>query len=169
MRRVIPLVLDDDVPEAILGWIAKANLRDLDVLQKKEGALEELLHSRRIREQFFWSLACQSSFEGLVAQLFKAFPEDPWVQALHDEVHSSTAQIGGDASGLVGLLQSGEVAEYVKPKKLQVLLDEIHKQNEGQSHFEQMAVALLLEHKGLIDEEEREELLAHWASKPDEA
>ena len=109
MRRVIPLVLDDDVPEAILDWIAKANLRDLDVRQKKEGALEELLHSRRIREQFFWSLACQSSFEGLVAQLFKAFPEDPWVQALHDEVHSSTAQTGGDASGLVGLLQSAEV------------------------------------------------------------
>ena len=100
MRRVIPLVLDDDVPEAILDWIAKANLRDLDVLQKKEGALEELLHNRRIREQFFWSLACQSSFEGLVAELYKAFSEDPWVQALHDEVYSSTAQNGGDASGL---------------------------------------------------------------------
>ena len=36
----------------------------------------------------------------------------------------------------------------------------------GRLRLEQMAVALLLEHKGLIDEEEREELLAQWASKP---
>ena len=69
----------------------------------------------------------------------------------------------------MALLESEEVADYVKPKKLQALLDGFRNKEGGRLRLEQMAVALLLEHKGLIDEEEREELLTQWASQPDDA
>jgi len=108
----------------------------------------------------------QESLTDFIQTMASALPDDPWVLALEQEVLSSNTHHGSGTTHLFGLLQSDEVAEYVKPKKLQVLLDETQGQKEGLAGLEQLALALLLEHKGLIDEEEREELLAQWASKP---
>lgn len=159
MRRVIPLVLDEDVPEAILDWIARANLRDLEALQEKEGALEELLQSRRIREQFFWSLACQSSFEGLVAQLFRAFPEDPWVQALHAKTQSSIAQVGNggvnqdamETLGLEMLWQDEAFRAEVGARHLRKLMEAREEEAERVREQARQAAMDLLRREDLID------------------
>ena len=111
----------------------------------------------------------RDALESFIQQMASALPDDPWVVALQDEILSAGAQEAETGSDLMALLESEEVADYVKPKKLQALLDGFRNEEGGRLRLEQMAVALLLEHKGLIDEEEREELLTQWASQPDDA
>ena len=162
MSRIIPMVVGQEVPEAILQWMETAADHDLGLLVENTGMTPaEGLQNRRIREQLFWLSASNAGmFRDLVGQMFAAFPDDPWVAALQAEcAPDSVASSAGSSSdtGLLETLQSDTLGALLGPMVGQQLNAAIEGQSEGDLHH--LAVALLLEHFGAVTPQFRDTIL----------
>jgi len=162
MTRIIPMVVDEEVPEAVLQWMETAADHDLGLLVENSGMTPaEGLQNRRIREQlFFLQASSGAKFQELARALFNAFPDDPWVAALMaecapDSVTSSAGASSG--AGLLETLKSDTLGALLGPMVGQQLNAAIEGQSEGELHH--LAVALLLEHFGAVTPQFRDTIL----------
>ena len=168
MARIIPHVVGDEVPEAVLDWMETAADHDLGLLVENKGITPaEGLRNRHIREQLFWLSASNATmFRELVGQMFAAFPNDPWVAALMMEANPGSASSASGAEAAAGIresLQSETLSDLLGPMVSQQLQTAIEGQSEAELH--RLAVALLLEHFGAVTSQFRESILAALQSE----
>ena len=162
MARLVPQVVGDKVPEAVLDWMETAADHDLRLLVENTSMTPgEGLRNRRIRETLYWLSASNATmFRELVGQMFAAFPADPWVAALMTEANPGSASSASGAEAAAGIresLQSETLSGLLGPMVSQQLQTAMEGQSEAELH--RLAVALLLEHFGAVTPQFRESIL----------
>ena len=166
MSRIIPMVVGQEVPEAILQWMETAADHDLGLLVENTGMTPaEGLQNRRIREQLFWLSASNAGmFRDLVGQMFAAFPDDPWVAALQAECRPNpvVSELGG-SDQVSALLRSDVVGNFIGRKSAKQLLATIDEMSEAE--IQHWLIASMLENEGHLESDERDEFMAYVSTQ----
>ena len=157
MARLIPQVVGDEVPEAVLDWMETAADHDLGLLVENTGMTPaEGLRNRRIREQlFFLSASNAAMFRELVGQMFAAFPDDPWVAALMMECGSTDG--GEETDGIASLLTSDAVSGFIGRGPAKKLSGSLQGLTERELRLR--VVAAMLVQEGHLDADDQAEFL----------
>ena len=163
MSKIIPKMVGDEVPDAVLKWMEEAADQDLEFLINGTPlSPAEGLKNRGIRETLFWlhTGGRRSGILKLVRTFFEHFPDDPWVLALHAECMRSVNEKEKESSlagGLKKSLQSEAILTQLGPMVSQQLTSTLEGKTDTELH--QLAVALLLEHFGAVTPQYREAIL----------